>query len=161
MGRLRAPPRRLHLDAARVLRRAPHVLALPDHPLALGAAGAQILRSANDGAIFSGQTSYDWIVNGAPTVEQKDAVDDATLEKMDVLEGHPDWYRRKQVALEGEDEPAWAYLLIDEETLARIPAGRPGRAEEVAAAVAFLLSEGGGYVTGQSLLVDGGLTRSI
>ena len=47
------------------------------------------------------------------------AVDDATLEKMDVLEGHPDWYRRKQVALEGEDEPAWAYLLIDEETLAR------------------------------------------
>ncbi|HIL57196.1 MAG TPA: SDR family oxidoreductase, partial [Rhodothermales bacterium] len=46
-------------------------------------------------------------------------------------------------------------------TLARIPAGRPGRAEEVAAAVAFLLSEGGGYVTGQSLLVDGGLTRSI
>ena len=50
---------------------------------------------------------------------------------------------------------------VDEETLARIPAGRPGRAEEGAAAVAFLLSEGGGYVTGQSLLVDGGLTRSI
>ena len=46
-------------------------------PLALGAAGAQIVRSANDGAIFSGQTSYDWIVNGAPTVEQKDAVNDA------------------------------------------------------------------------------------
>lgn len=37
-----------------------------------------------------------------------------------------------------------------------IPLRRAGRPEEIAATVAFLASEGGGYITGQSILVDGG-----
>jgi 3-oxoacyl-[acyl-carrier protein] reductase len=41
-----------------------------------------------------------------------------------------------------------------------VPAGRLGTAEEVAAAAVFLCSAAASYVTGQSLLVDGGLTRS-
>ena len=40
----------------------------------------------------------------------------------------------------------------------RIPAGREGDARELAAAVVFLASPAGGYVTGQTLAVDGGLT---
>ena len=42
-----------------------------------------------------------------------------------------------------------------------IPVDRVGTAEEIAAAVAFLASDEATYLTGQSLRVDGGLTRSI
>lgn len=42
----------------------------------------------------------------------------------------------------------------------QIPAGRLGTVEELAAAVAFLCSVPAGYITGTTLLVDGGLTRS-
>ena len=39
---------------------------------------------------------------------------------------------------------------------AQVPMRRPGTPEEVAAVIAFLASSGGGYVTGSSVLVDGG-----
>ena len=41
---------------------------------------------------------------------------------------------------------------------AHIPMGRAGSAEEMAAVTAFLLSEEAGYITGQTVFVDGGLT---
>ncbi|HEX4260372.1 MAG TPA: SDR family oxidoreductase, partial [Acetobacteraceae bacterium] len=44
---------------------------------------------------------------------------------------------------------------------ARIPMGRYGLAGEVAATIAFLASEGAGYITGQNIRVDGGITRSV
>src|SRR5918998_4358064 len=43
----------------------------------------------------------------------------------------------------------------------QIPAGRLRTAEEIAAAAVFLCSEQAGYITGQALLVDGGLTASF
>jgi NAD(P)-dependent dehydrogenase (short-subunit alcohol dehydrogenase family) len=42
-------------------------------------------------------------------------------------------------------------------TISRIPWGRQGRPEEQAAAVAFLASDDAGYITGQTVNVDGGL----
>jgi 3-oxoacyl-[acyl-carrier protein] reductase len=44
---------------------------------------------------------------------------------------------------------------------AEVPAARMGRPEEMAAAAAFFCSAGASYVTGETLAVDGGMTRSI
>ena len=41
---------------------------------------------------------------------------------------------------------------------ALVPLGRIGRADDVGAAVAFLASAGASYITGQSLVVDGGIS---
>jgi NAD(P)-dependent dehydrogenase (short-subunit alcohol dehydrogenase family) len=58
--------------------------------------------------------------------------------------------------------PGWIDSLpATEERRQAVPMGRYGRAEEVAATVAFLCSEGAGYITGQNLRVDGGLTRHV
>ena len=48
-----------------------------------------------------------------------------------------------------------------EEFRARIPMERYGKTEEIAATIAFLASEGGGYITGQNIRVDGGITRAV
>jgi NAD(P)-dependent dehydrogenase (short-subunit alcohol dehydrogenase family) len=44
---------------------------------------------------------------------------------------------------------------------ARIPMGRYGTVDEVAKTTAFLLSDDAGYITGQNILVDGGLVRGL
>lgn len=44
--------------------------------------------------------------------------------------------------------------------LARVPLGRMGSADEIAAAVAFLVSDEAGYITGETLCVNGGLHMS-
>ena len=50
---------------------------------------------------------------------------------------------------------------VDDEVAGGIPARRYGTPQEVGETAAFLLSEGAGYITGQNLRVDGGLSRSL
>ena len=58
--------------------------------------------------------------------------------------------------------PGWIDSLPATEARRQsVPMGRYGRAEEIAATVAFLASDGAGYITGQNLRVDGGITRSV
>jgi NAD(P)-dependent dehydrogenase (short-subunit alcohol dehydrogenase family) len=50
---------------------------------------------------------------------------------------------------------------IDEQTLHSIPMQRQGSLAEIAKTAAFLLSDDAGYITGQNIRVDGGITRSV
>lgn len=47
------------------------------------------------------------------------------------------------------------------ETAGKIPMKRVGKMSEIAKTVAFLLSDGAGYITGQNIRVDGGITRHV
>lgn len=58
--------------------------------------------------------------------------------------------------------PGWIDSLpATAERRESVPMERYGKAEEIAATIAFLLSDGAGYITGQNIKVDGGLTRSV
>ena len=48
-----------------------------------------------------------------------------------------------------------------EEYLAKIPMKRYAKVQEIAKTVRFLLSDDAGYITGQNIRADGGLTHSI
>lgn len=58
--------------------------------------------------------------------------------------------------------PGWIDSLPQtDERRDAVPMGRYGTSEEIAATIAFLVSEGAAYITGQNLRVDGGLMRGI
>ena len=64
----------------------------------------------------------------------------------------PGWFRTAQNALLYEQED-WLEYLCD-----RIPLKRPGQPTDLDGAVVFLASDASEYVTGQTLLVDGGIS---
>ncbi len=58
--------------------------------------------------------------------------------------------------------PGWIDSLPKtDERAASVPMKRYGTSEEIAATVSFLASDGAGYITGQNIKVDGGLTRGV
>ena len=64
----------------------------------------------------------------------------------------PGWFKTAQNAVMYEDE-GWVDYLTD-----RIPLKRPGQTGDLDSPLLFLASEGSRYVTGQTLLVDGGIS---
>jgi len=64
----------------------------------------------------------------------------------------PGWFKTEQNKVM-YDDPEWVAYLVD-----RIPLKRPGRPEDLEGAIVFLASDASAYITGQTLLVDGGIT---
>jgi NAD(P)-dependent dehydrogenase (short-subunit alcohol dehydrogenase family) len=64
----------------------------------------------------------------------------------------PGWFRTEQNKALYEDKE-WVEYISD-----RIPVKRPGHPQDLGAAVVFLAAESSRYVTGQTLLVDGGIS---
>ncbi len=64
----------------------------------------------------------------------------------------PGWFRTEQNKVLYENKE-WVEYLCD-----RIPMKRPGQPQELDAAIVFLAAESSSYVTGQTLLVDGGIS---
>jgi gluconate 5-dehydrogenase len=64
----------------------------------------------------------------------------------------PGWFKTDQTAALYENKEWLAYLCD------RLPLKRPGKIEELDGALLFLASEASSYVTGQTLLVDGGMS---
>ena len=64
----------------------------------------------------------------------------------------PGWFRTAQNDVLYQDKE-WLEYLVD-----RIPLRRPGKAEDLDGTVVFLASNASNYVTGQTLLVDGGIS---
>jgi NAD(P)-dependent dehydrogenase (short-subunit alcohol dehydrogenase family) len=64
----------------------------------------------------------------------------------------PGWFRTAQNNVLYEDKE-WVEYLTE-----RIPVKRPGKPQDLDGAVVFLASEASRYVTGQTLLVDGGIS---
>jgi len=64
----------------------------------------------------------------------------------------PGWFKTNQNQVMYEDKE-WVSYLVD-----RIPLKRPGKVEDLEGAVVFLASDASAYVTGQLLLVDGGIS---
>ena len=64
----------------------------------------------------------------------------------------PGWFKTAQNQVL-YDDPEWVSYLVD-----RIPVKRPGMPNDLDGAVVFLASEASRYITGQTLLVDGGIS---
>jgi NAD(P)-dependent dehydrogenase (short-subunit alcohol dehydrogenase family) len=115
-----------------------------------------VMRSQRSGAIVNISTA--WAFEPSPMFPTS-AVFRAGLAAFTKM--FADAYARDNVRMNNV-LPGWIDSLpATEERRASVPLGRYGHAEEIAATVAFLASEGAGYITGQNIRVDGGITRSV
>ena len=117
---------------------------------------APIMRAQKSGAIVNISTAW---VSEPSAMFPTSAVFRAGLAaytKIFADEYAPDNVRMNNVL------PGWIDSLpATDERRQSVPMARYGTSEEIAATIAFLVSPGAGYITGQNLRVDGGLMRSV
>jgi len=103
-----------------------------------------ILNLTLSNALRAGVTAW------AKTLSQEIAADGVTVNN--VAPGYTATERLEELFADADAKRA----LVE-----RIPAGRFGEPAEIAAAVAFLASAQAGYITGQTLVVDGGFVKGL
>ncbi len=132
----------------------------------VGRAAARRMVSARTGGAIVNITSMNGVApgpNGGAYGPTKAGV--ALLTQQMALEWGAHGIRVNAVAPGVVDAGMNAPILSDpafrEARRSKIPLGRLGTAEDISAAVAWLLSPESSYVSGQNLLVDGGVTMSV
>ena len=124
------------------------------------AARRMVERGAGSIVLLSSQMGHVGAAGRTVYCATKHAVEGLT--KAAAVELAPHGVRVNAVAPTFVETPMTAPFLADERSradlVARIPLGRLGRVEDVAAGVVYLASDSAALVTGTSLLVDGGWT---
>ena len=140
-----------HLVATNLV--APLLLSRALHPLLRAAGGASVVNVGSVAGLVA-------IPTGVPYAVAKAGL--AQAARSLALEWAPDgirvnavapWYTRTPLAAPVLDQPERLRTIV-----ARTPLGRVAEAHEVATAVAFLALPASSYITGQCLVVDGGLS---
>ncbi|MFD6065263.1 SDR family NAD(P)-dependent oxidoreductase [Rhodococcus wratislaviensis] len=126
--------------------------------------GAEFLRRAGGGSmVFIGSNSGLGAVKGQAAYGSAKAALHHLVTCMGPELG-PSQIRVNAVAPSFIKNPALSKVLSEQEwgeVAARIPLGRPAFPREIAGAALFLMSDLASHITGQTLLVDGGLSRVL
>jgi meso-butanediol dehydrogenase/(S,S)-butanediol dehydrogenase/diacetyl reductase len=116
--------------------------------------GAIVVTSSTNGWFVESNLAHYNATKGAVTALMRSAALDLAGSNIRVNAVEPSMVKTRAAFITEDRDGAANYLK-------RVPLGRFAEPEEVAAAVAFLASEQAAYITGQSLVLDGGLTLGI
>jgi 3-oxoacyl-[acyl-carrier protein] reductase len=111
-----------------------------------------------DGLLLS-NTMRPGVIGFSKSISRELASEGITINS--VLPGRIRTNRTTRLARARAEKEGMPIAAVLQERLRDIPAGRLGEPEEVGALVAFLCSQQAGYITGTTVTIDGGMTRSI
>lgn len=111
------------------------------------------------GGLILSNTLRAAVTGFARTISNEAAADGITVNN--VLPGYTETERLDDLATAGARRSGTDVESVRAGWRSQVPAGRLGQPDELAALTAFLCSERAGYITGQSIAVDGGWIKSL